>query len=68
LNQVERWFATPTQKSIRRSTHRSTGQLEQSIRQYIDTHNADAKPFVWTKSADDILGSIERFCLRTSNS
>jgi transposase len=68
LNQVERWFATLTDKYIRRGTHRSTRQLEQAIRRYLDMHNADPKPFVWTKSADDILQSIERFCLRISNS
>ena len=68
LNQVERWFATLTQNYIRRGTHRSTRQLEQAIRNYLDVHNSDPKPFVWSKSADDILASVERFCLRTSNS
>jgi transposase len=68
LNQVERWFATLTQKYIRRGTHRSTRQLEQAIRHYIKINNHDPKPFVWSKTADDILASIERFCLRTSNS
>jgi transposase len=68
LNQVERWFSTLTTKQIRRGTHRSTRQLEDAIRSYLDQYNADPKPFVWTKSADDILASIERFCLRTSNS
>lgn len=68
LNQIERWFATLTDKYIRRGTHRSTRQLEQAIEQYLAIHNADPKPFVWTKSADDILASIERFCLRISNS
>jgi transposase len=68
LNQVERWFATLTQKYIRRGTHRSTRQLEQAIRHYIKVNNEDPKPFVWTKTAEDILASIERFCLRTSNS
>ena len=68
LNQVERWFATLTEKQIRRGTHRSTRELEQAIRDYLDIHNADPKPFAWTKTADDILASIERFCLRISNS
>ena len=67
LNQVERWFATLTQTYIRRGTHRSTRQLEQAIRHYLELNNAHPKPFVWTKSADDILASIERFCLRISN-
>jgi transposase len=68
LNQVERWFATLTQNYIRRGTHRSTRQLEQAIRHYLELNNNHPKPFVWSKSADDILASIERFCLRTSNS
>jgi transposase len=68
INQVERWFATLTEKQIRRGTHRSTRQLEQAIRSYLTTYNADPKPFAWAKSADDILASIERFCLRISNS
>ena len=67
LNQVERWFATLTQKQIRRGTHRSTQQLERAIRQYLDIYNENPKPFVWSKSADDILASIERFCMRTSD-
>ena len=64
INQVERWFATLTERCIRRSTHRSTLQLEQSIREYLDVHNAAPRPFVWSKSADAILASIERFCNR----
>ena len=68
LNQVERWFATLTDKYIRRGTHRSTRQLESAIRDYLNANNANPKPFIWAKSADDILSSIERFCLRISNS
>lgn len=68
LNQVERWFARLTQKQIRRGTHRSTQQLEKAIREYLDIYNEDPKPFIWSKSADDILASIKRFCMRTSNS
>lgn len=68
LNQVERWFATLTTHYIRRGTHRSTRQLEQAIHRYLELNNANPKPFSWAKSADDILASIERFCLRTSNS
>jgi transposase len=68
LNQVERWFATLTQNYLRRSTHRSTRQLEHAIRQYLALHNDAPQPFTWSKSADDILASIERFCLRISDS
>jgi len=66
INQVERWFATLTDKQIRRGTHRSTRALEDAIRLYLAINNEDPKPFVWLKSADEILASIERFCLRTS--
>ena len=65
LNQVERFFALLTEKQLRRGVHRSTRELEHAIRHYIDTVNADPRPFRWTKSADDILDTIKRFCLRT---
>ncbi len=68
LNQVERWFATLTQRCIRRGTHRSTRELELAISQYVQINNASLKPFAWSKTADDILANMERFCLRTSNS
>ena len=68
LNQVERWFATLTERQIRRGTHRSTVELESAIRDYLAINNRDPKPFVWTKTADQILESIKRFCMRTSNS
>jgi len=48
--------------------HRSTQQLEKAIREYLDIYNESPKPFVWSKSVDDILASIERFCIRTSDS
>ena len=65
INQVERFFALITDKQIRRGVHRSTQQLEADIRAFIDAHNVDPKPFRWTKSADDILAAIQRFCTRT---
>ena len=65
LNQVERLFALLTEKQLRRGVHRSTQELEQAIQDYIDTVNDNPKPFRWTKSADDILASIKRFCTRT---
>lgn len=68
INQVERWFAELTRKQIRRGTHRSTRELEQAIRQYLDIYNTNPKPFIWTKSAEQILDSIKRFCLRISDS
>jgi len=63
LNQVERFFALITDKQIRRGVHRSVADLQADISAFIDRHNANPKPFRWTKSADDILASIERFCL-----
>jgi transposase len=68
LNLVERWFAELTQKQLRRGVHRSTHQLESAIREFLDVSNEDPKPFVWTKSADEILESVAAFCKRTSNS
>jgi transposase len=62
LNQVERFFALLTDKKIRRGIYRSVAALRADIAAFIDRHNADPKPFRWTKSADDILASIERFC------
>jgi transposase len=66
INQVERWFAALTQKQIRRGSHRSVLELERAIHQFIDATNADPKPFVWTKTADEILASIARFAVRTT--
>jgi transposase len=63
LNQVERFFALLTDKQIRRGVHRSVADLRAAIQDFLDQHNAEPKPFKWTRSADDILGSIERFCI-----
>jgi transposase len=65
LNLVERWFAELTNKQVRRGVHRSVAELETAIRAFIDAHNADPKPFVWAKTADQILTSIARFAQRT---
>jgi hypothetical protein len=62
---VERWFAELTNKRIRRGVFRSVRELEAAIRQYIAIHNEDPKPFVWTRSADQILDSIARYARRT---
>jgi transposase len=68
LNLVERWFAALTEKQIRRGVHRSTRELEEAIRRYIEATNHRPKPFVWTKTADEILASVARFCMRISDS
>ena len=65
LNLVERWFAELTNKRIRRGVFRSVRELEAAIRQYIEVHNEDPTPFVWTKTADQILDSIARYARRT---
>jgi transposase len=68
LNLVERWFAELTTKKLRRSTHRSVRQLNGDIRAWITTWNEDPRPFVWTKTADEILDSIARYCNRINAS
>ena len=68
INLVEGWFATLTDKQLRRGVHRSTRELETTILHYIDLTNERPKPFVWTKTADEILASVARFCQRISNS
>ena len=64
INQVERLFAEVTNKAIRRGSFRNVQSLEKAINEYLDARGN--KPFAWTATADDILASIERFCLRTS--
>jgi transposase len=66
LNLVERWFAELTTQQLQRGAHRSVSELERAIWACIETRNAEPRPFVWTKSADDILASIARFAQRTS--
>ena len=61
LNLVERWFAELTTKQLRRGVHRSVRALEAAIHEFIAAHNAQSAPFIWTKTADEILASIARF-------
>src|SRR5215470_13036382 len=65
INQVERFFALIAEKQIKRGAHKSVKQLTAAIEAFISQHNKNPKPLRWTKSADDILASIERFCHRT---
>ncbi len=65
INQVERFFALLAEKQIKRGAHRSVKELIAAIETFISQQNANPKPLRWTKSADDILASIERFCRRT---
>jgi transposase len=68
INQVERWFAALTEKQLRRSAHRSTRELELAVERYLEITNQHAKPFQWTKTADQILETVARFCKRINNS
>ncbi|WP_053844942.1 IS630 family transposase [Paracidovorax avenae] len=68
INLVECWFSILTARQIRRGRFRSTRALENAIRAYVAMNNAAPKPFVWTKTADEILQSVAEFCLRTSDS
>jgi transposase len=64
-NLVERWFAELTNKRIRRGVFRSVKELQSAIREFIEVHNENPKPFVWTRTADQILDSIARYARRT---
>ena len=66
LNLVERWFALLTARQLRRGVHPSVQALKAAIRQYITVTNTHPTPFTWTKTADEILASVARFCQRTS--
>jgi transposase len=62
IDQVERWFAALTRKQLRRGVHTSTSELEQDIRTFSERHNQNPQPYRRTKSADEILASVKRFC------
>jgi hypothetical protein len=64
LNLAEHWFALLTEKQLRRGVHRSTCELQEAIRAYLDHHNRHPKPFIWTKIADQILELVASFCKR----
>jgi transposase len=68
LNLVECWFSLLNRRRLERGAFTSTAALEAAINASIAENNADPKPFVWTKTADDVLASVTRFCQRTSNS
>ena len=70
LNLVERWFGLLTEKQLRRGVHQSRAELETAIYRYLDVTNEDPtslEPFVWTKTADQILANVAHFCQRTLN-
>jgi transposase len=68
LNLVERWFSELTTKNLQRATHRSGGELNTGVRAWIDTWNDNPRPYVWTKTADQILESVARYCMRINDS
>ncbi len=61
-------YRLPAEKQIRRGTHRSTAALEQAITDYLAIYNENPKPFVWTKTADQILESLQHYCKRINDS
>ncbi|MEU5736105.1 MULTISPECIES: IS630 family transposase [Streptomyces] len=66
INQVERWFGFLADQKIRRGAHKSVQTLEADIRAWVKDWNADPKPFIWTKTAEEILESLAQFCRRIS--
>jgi transposase len=68
LNLVERWFAELTNRKLRRSAHRSVVELEADVRHWVKEWNTDPKPFVWTKTADQILDTLAAYCGRINDS
>jgi transposase len=66
LNLVESFFAIVDRRVTRRGVHRSVGALEDDIREFLDAHNRDPKPFIWTKTADQILDSLKRYCTKAN--
>ena len=66
INRVERWFAFLTGQMIRRGVHRSGRALGEDIRVWIEDRNANPRPFVWTKTAEEILDSLARYLRRIS--
>lgn len=66
LNLVESFFSIVDRRVTRRGVHRSTKALEEDIRTFLNAHNSDPKPFIWTKTADQILDSLERYCTKAN--
>lgn len=62
FNLVERWFSALAEKQLRRGVHRNAREVEVTIKAYLATNNEQSKPFVWTKTSDEILATIARFC------
>jgi transposase len=68
LNLVERWFADLTTARLRRGAHRSTRQLNADIRAWVEHRNDNPRPFVWAKTAEQILDNLANYCRRINDS
>lgn len=65
MNLVERFFGLLTQRALKRGCFRNVLELKNAIDEYIEVHNEEGKPFVWTKTADEIFDKVKRFGRRT---
>jgi adenylosuccinate lyase len=65
---VERWFAELTNRKLRRPAHRSVLELERDVRRWANEWNTNPKPFIWTKTADEILETLAAYCQRINDS
>jgi transposase len=61
LNLVESFFSIVERNVTKRGVHQSTRALEKDVHEFLEAHNEDPKPFVWTKTADQILDSLKRY-------
>ncbi|MGH7922040.1 MAG: IS630 family transposase, partial [Candidatus Dormibacteraceae bacterium] len=67
VNQVERWFVYLTAQLLRRGVHKSVQSLEADIRAWVDLWNENPRPFVWTKTAEEILDSLAKYIEKISD-
>ncbi|HEY2578028.1 MAG TPA: IS630 family transposase, partial [Streptosporangiaceae bacterium] len=64
----ERWFAELTNRKLRRSAYHSVIELETDLRAWTKEWNANPRPFIWTKTADQILNTLATYCRRINDS
>ncbi len=68
MNLVERWFAELTSRKLKRGTHRSVAELNKDIRDWTAHWNENPRPYIWTKTAEQILNTLATYCERTTDS
>ena len=68
INPVERWFAEPERRCLERGVFCSLEELAAALQEWIKLWNEASRPFTWTKTADQILESIARYCTRINDS